>query len=46
LNDLSDLPKVEDMSDLLGLDLPASMTEPAPQTPLPFDTTSEPGPVH
>ena len=37
LNDLSDLPKVEDMSDLLGFDLPASVAEPAPQTTLPFD---------
>lgn len=37
LNDLSDLPKVEDMSDLLGFDLPASVAEPAPQTALPFD---------
>jgi segregation and condensation protein B len=46
LNDLSDLPKVEDMSELLGLDLPAAVAEPTPQTALPFDTTSEPGPVH
>ena len=37
LNDLSDLPKVEDMSDLLGFDLPASIGEPEPQSPLPFD---------
>ena len=37
LNDLSDLPKVEDMSDLLGFDLPAAMAEPAPQTDLPFE---------
>jgi segregation and condensation protein B len=37
LNDLSDLPKVEDMSDLLGFDLPASVSEPAPQSALPFD---------
>lgn len=37
LNDLSDLPKVEDMSELLGFDLPASVSEPAPQTALPFD---------
>jgi segregation and condensation protein B len=46
LNDLSDLPKVEDMSEVLGLDLPAAVAEPAPQTALPFDTTSEPGQVH
>jgi segregation and condensation protein B len=37
LNDLSDLPKVEDMSELLGFDLPASVAEPAPQTALPFE---------
>src|SRR5262245_38907622 len=36
LNDLSDLPKVEDMSELLGFDLPASVGEPEPQTALPF----------
>jgi segregation and condensation protein B len=40
LNDLSDLPKVEDMADLLGFDLPASVGEPEPQTPLPFDPGS------
>lgn len=37
LNDLSDLPKVEDMSELLGFDLPASVAETAPQSPLPFE---------
>src|SRR5215467_4754400 len=37
LNDLSDLPKVEDMSELLGFELPASVNEPAPQSPLPFE---------
>jgi len=37
LNDLSDLPKVEDMSELLGFDLPSSVGEPPPQTALPFD---------
>jgi segregation and condensation protein B len=37
LNDLADLPKVEDMSDLLGFDLPAGVGEPAPQTSLPFE---------
>ena len=37
LNDLSDLPKVEDMSELLGFDLPASVGAPAPQSALPFD---------
>ena len=38
LNDLSDLPKVEDMSELLGFELPATMTEPAPQNALPFES--------
>ncbi len=37
LNDISDLPKVEDMSELLGFDLPSSMGEPVPQSALPFD---------
>ena len=37
LNDLSDLPKVEDMSDLLGFDLPASVADAAPQSELPFE---------
>src|SRR6188768_2627201 len=38
LNDLTDLPKVEEMSDALGFELPLSLAEP-PQTtsPLPFD---------
>src|SRR6186997_2358753 len=44
LNDLSDLPKVEDMSELLGFDLPASVGEPAPQTALPFDAETPAGP--
>src|SRR5580765_1070098 len=39
LNDLADLPKVEDMSELLGFDLPASVGEAAPQSPLPFEKT-------
>jgi len=39
LNDIGDLPKVEDMSELLGFDLPATVGEPAPQTALPFDAT-------
>jgi len=43
LNDLSDLPKVEDMSELLGFDLPAPMGEPAPQTALPFEGGEDDG---
>ena len=37
LNDLTDLPKVEDMSELLGFDLPAGMGDTTPQSALPFD---------
>ena len=38
LNDLSDLPKVEEMSDALGFELPLSLIEPVETTtPLPFD---------
>ena len=42
LNDLSDLPKVEDMSELLGFDLPSSVSEPSPQTTLPFEPDKAP----
>jgi segregation and condensation protein B len=46
LNDLSDLPKVEDMSELLGFDLPATVAETAPQSSLPFEpgSVTPPGP--
>jgi segregation and condensation protein B len=38
LNDLSDLPKVEEMADALGFELPAGLAEPTVTTsPLPFD---------
>ena len=38
LNDLSDLPKVEEMSDALGFELPLALAESARTTsPLPFD---------
>ena len=38
LNDLSDLPKVEEMSDALGFELPMGLAEPTATTsPLPFD---------
>jgi segregation and condensation protein B len=39
LNDVADLPKVEDMSELLGFDLPAGVGEAEPQTALPFEMT-------
>jgi segregation and condensation protein B len=38
LNDIVDLPKVEDMSELMGFDIP--LGEPAPQNALPFESTS------
>jgi segregation and condensation protein B len=42
LNDISDLPKVEEMSDALGFELPAALAEPTvTSSPLPFD--AEPG---
>jgi segregation and condensation protein B len=43
LNDLADLPKVEDMSELLGFELPASVGESAPQTALPFEAETPAG---
>jgi segregation and condensation protein B len=36
LNDVNDLPKVEDMSELLGFDLPAGINDPTAQSALPF----------
>jgi len=42
LNDLSDLPKVEEMADALGFELPTALSEPtAAPSPLPFETESE-----
>ena len=42
LNDLNDLPKVEEMADALGFELPAGLTEqPASPSPLPFESGSE-----
>jgi segregation and condensation protein B len=42
LNDLSDLPKVEEMSDALGFELPNALVEPTvTTTPLPFDAGAE-----
>ncbi len=38
LNDLTDLPKVEEMADALGFELPSALTEPTVTTsPLPFE---------
>jgi segregation and condensation protein B len=42
LNDLGDLPKVEEMSDALGFELPTALGEPTvTTTPLPFETGAE-----
>jgi segregation and condensation protein B len=47
LNDLNDLPKVEEMADALGFELPMALIEPAPNpNPLPFEGAEEqPAPV-
>ena len=38
LSDLSDLPKVEEMAQALGMEVPPALTSPAPETePLPFE---------
>ena len=37
LSDLSDLPKVEELSDALGFELPSALSEASPVNPLPFD---------
>jgi segregation and condensation protein B len=43
LNDLSDLPKVEEMSDALGFELPEALVQPTATTSsLPFDVQSTP----
>ena len=43
LNDLSDLPKVEEMSDALGFELPPALAEPTVTTsPLPFEAAAAP----
>ena len=46
LNDLSDLPKVEDMSELLGFELPSIPNEPEPQTALPFEPPKDGEVIH
>jgi hypothetical protein len=46
LNDLSDLPKVEEMSDALGFELPLSLGEPVEMpSPLPFDESEAAAPA-
>jgi segregation and condensation protein B len=42
LNDITDLPKVDDLSDALGFELPGALSEPTVTTsPLPFEATPE-----
>src|SRR5688572_411747 len=46
LSDLNDLPKVEEMSDALGFELPLALTESVPNAnPLPFDGSAEDEPT-
>ena len=46
LNDISDLPKVEEMSDALGFELPSALMEPPSMSnPLPFDADGASEPV-
>lgn len=46
LSDLSDLPKVEELSDALGFELPTGLAEPTvTTTPLPFDAEAPEAPV-
>ena len=41
LNDINDLPKVDELADALGFELPATLNEPTETTsPLPFDDSS------
>jgi len=43
LNDLTDLPKVEDMAEALGMDVPTGLTDPPPMDDvLPFDVSTSP----
>ncbi len=45
LNDIGDLPKVDELSDALGFELPPGLAEPSQTTsPLPFDASDEPAP--
>lgn len=46
LNDIGDLPKVDELSEALGFELPPGLAEPAETTsPLPFDDGAQPEPV-
>jgi segregation and condensation protein B len=41
LNDISDLPKVDELSEALGFELPAALGQPSETTPLPFEVAQE-----
>jgi hypothetical protein len=42
LNDITDLPKVDELSDALGFELPGALSEPTVTTsPLPFDVSEQ-----
>jgi segregation and condensation protein B len=41
LNDITDLPKVEELSDALGFELPTALGESTPNAALPFDGAAE-----
>jgi len=46
LNDINDLPKVDDLSDALGFELPPMLGEPSETTsPLPFEASADEPPV-
>jgi segregation and condensation protein B len=46
LNDINDLPKVDDLSDALGFELPPMLGEPSEKTsPLPFDAGADDAPA-
>jgi segregation and condensation protein B len=46
LNDINDLPKVDDLSDALGFELPGALAQPTVTTsPLPFDNSAEDAPA-
>jgi segregation and condensation protein B len=46
LNDINDLPKVDDLSDALGFELPPMLGEPSETTsPLPFEASADDPPV-
>ncbi len=45
LNDLSDLPKVEDMAEALGMEVPPALADGPREAALPFETPSQAAPV-